>query len=116
MNNLWRERMQTFVAFVGPVVLVVPILYVNSLLVGEGTSEYWEFVKYNYLVFFGLPYAAFFAYYLVVALESSRGQIEVEFFQLKFKGAAGPLVFWLLIFLAVLLGFKLFWLGIPPGQ
>ena len=115
MNKTWREGIQTFIAVVGPVILVGPIVYVASLLVGGGTAEYWLFVKYNYLVFFGMPYAAFFAYYLVVTLESSRGPIEVEFFQLKFRGAAGPLVFWLLIFLAVLLGFKLFWQGVPPS-
>ena len=113
MNQFWRDRAHLLVAFIGPIIVVGPIVYVAALLVGDGSADYWKFVKHNYLIFFGMPYAAFFAYYLVITLESSRGPIEVEFFGMKFKGAGGPLIFWLLVFLSILLGFKLFWQGVP---
>ena len=112
MTQEWRTKVSRIVVLIGPFVLLGPIIYVAWLIVTPGTPrEYTAFVLQNYLVFFGMPYAAFFSYYLVSALESSRGPIEVEFVGFKFKGAAGPLVFWLLIFLSVQLGFKLFWLG-----
>jgi hypothetical protein len=100
-----------FFSVVGLGLLIAPIVYVAWLTTEKGAEAYWAFVQKNYVVFFGMPYAAFFAYYLVSVLETTRGDIEVEFFTLKFKGAAGPLVFWTLVFLAILLGFKLFWNG-----
>src|SRR4051812_40954181 len=48
----------------------------------------------------GLPFAALAALVIVVVLEISAGPIEFEGFGLKFKGAAGPVVFWILVFLA----------------
>lgn len=96
---------------IGLIVLLAPILYVARLLVGDSTSQYRAFVFKNYIVFFGMPYAAFFAYFLVTTVEASRGPIEVEIPGFKFKGAGGPLTFWILIFLSVLTGFKLFWHG-----
>jgi hypothetical protein len=112
MNSNFREKLQSMVALIGPIVLLTPIVYVASLLISDTTDEdYIDFVLRNYLTFFGMPYAAFFAYYLVVTIESGRGPIELEFGGLKFRGAAGPLIFWVLIFLSILLGFKLFWVG-----
>lgn len=101
-------------SMIGVALLITPIVYVAWLCTTNGAGDYWAFVQKNYLVFFGMPYAAFFAYYLVSVVETTRGDIEFEFFTLKFKGAAGPLVFWLLVFLAILLGFKLLWTG-PLG-
>ena len=116
MAREWQSQVSRVVAVVGPFVLLAPIIYVACLIVSSDTPpSYSAFVLQNYLVFFGMPYAAFFSYYLVSALESSRGPIEVEFVGFKFKGAAGPLVFWLLVFLSVQLGFKLFWLGNVSG-
>ena len=111
MTPVWRNKVSLAVAIVGPILLVAPLIYVARLLVTSATREYSAFVLQNYLIFFGMPYAAFFSYYLVSVLESSRGPIEVEFLGFKFKGAAGPLLFWILVFLSVLLGFKLFWQG-----
>lgn len=107
----WHARVRQAIIVIGPFVLLGPILYVAWFLVNGASNFYSSLVLRNYLVFFGMPYAAFFAYYLVITLESSRGPIELEFISLKFKGAAGPLVFWLLIFLSVQLGFKMFWVA-----
>ena len=107
----WQANSRTAIIIAGPLVLLGPIMYVAWLLVNDASVFYSSLVLRNYLIFFGMPYAAFFAYYLVITLESSRGPIEFEFMSLKFKGAAGPLVFWLLIFLSVQLGFKMFWVA-----
>jgi hypothetical protein len=109
MKEKWRDSVSNAVLILGPLALLAPIIYVAVLLVTSATDFYSGFVFQHYLVFFGMPYAGFFAYYLVTALESSRGPIEVEFVGFKFKGAAGPLVFWLLVFLSIQLGFSLFW-------
>lgn len=101
-------------ALLGLLLLLAPLAYVAWLLMSDSVDpSYEDLVLHNYLIFFGMPYAAFLSYYLVLVLESGRGPIEVDFVGMKFRGAAGPLIFWLLIFLAIQLGFKLFWVGVP---
>lgn len=111
MSERQKTGIRIAAKVVGIVVLLGPIIYVAQLLVGDSAKEYKAFVFQNYIVFFGMPYAAFFAYFLVVFVESSRGPIEVEFLSFKFKGAGGPLIFWILIFLSILAGFRMFWKG-----
>jgi len=98
--------------FVG---LMLPILFLGWWCYHDPCGFLTRILLRNYPTFFILPYGAFFAYFLVVTLEHSRGPIEAELMGLKFKGAAGPIVFWLLIFLALLLALKLLWIQ-PPGD
>ena len=112
MSTVWVQKVHRAIGIAGPIILIGPIIYVAWFLVTGASDFYSSLVLRNYLIFFGMPYAAFFAYFMVITLESGRGPIEVDFSGLKFKGAAGPLIFWLLIFLSVQLGFKLFWVGV----
>jgi hypothetical protein len=57
----------------------------------------------------GLPFAALAALVIVVILEISAGPVQFEGFGLKFSGAAGPVVFWILVFLAISASIKLLW-------
>lgn len=98
--------------FVG---LVAPIIFLAWWCYHDPCGFLTGIVLRNYTTFFILPYGAFFAYFLVVTLEHARGPIEAEFVGLKFKGAAGPIVFWLLTFLALLLALKLLWIQPESG-
>jgi len=57
----------------------------------------------------GLPLAAFVATCLVLLLEIREGSIEFEGLGFKFRGASGPIVLWVLCFLAITLAIKLLW-------
>lgn len=57
----------------------------------------------------GLPLAALTSLGLVLLLRFSAGPIEFEGFGFKFKGASGPLIFWILSFLAFTTAIKLLW-------
>jgi hypothetical protein len=57
----------------------------------------------------GLPAAALAALCLVVFLESSSGPIEFKGLGFKFKGASGPIVLWVLCFLAIAGAIQLLW-------
>lgn len=57
----------------------------------------------------GLPFAGLAALVVVVVLEISAGPIQFEGFGLKFSGAAGPVVFWVVVFLAIAASIKLLW-------
>jgi hypothetical protein len=58
----------------------------------------------------GLPAAALVALFLVLVLRMTDGPIEAEIGGLKFKGAAAPIVFWLLCFLSIAVAIKLLWI------
>lgn len=57
----------------------------------------------------GLPMSAIAALFIVLVLRIASGPIEVEVGPLKFKGAAAPVVFWLICFVAIALMIKLLW-------
>ncbi|HDH1436278.1 hypothetical protein [Klebsiella variicola] len=59
----------------------------------------------------GLPSAALASLWVVVFLENTSGPIEFEVLGVKFKGAAGPIVLWILSMLAISISIKLLWLS-----
>ena len=60
----------------------------------------------------GLPSAALASLCIVIFLESTTGPIEFEGFGFKFKGASGPIILWVICFLAIASAIKLLW---PAG-
>ena len=109
MTEQDEGRVRTAIRKWGFVGLLLPIAFTAIWCISAPKHFFTEFVFQNYVTFFILPYGAFFAYYLVLTLEHSRGPIEIEFMGLKFKGAAGPIIFWLLIFLALVLALNVLW-------
>ncbi len=63
----------------------------------------------HYVFFVGLPFAGLLAYFLVGTLENTRGKIEFEFIGLKFKGASGPIIMWVVVFLALVVSMRVVW-------
>jgi hypothetical protein len=57
----------------------------------------------------GIPMAAGSTFCLVNVLEAFSGRIEFEALGLKFKGASGPIVLWVLSFLAFVLAIRVLW-------
>jgi hypothetical protein len=112
MNANDENRVRTAIRKGGLIALLLPIAFAGIWCIWLPCHFFTGFIFQNYVTFFILPYGAFFAYFLVLTLEHSRGPIELDFMTLKFKGAAGPIVFWLMIFLALVLALKLLW--VPP--
>lgn len=57
----------------------------------------------------GIPLSAITAACLVFLLKSTTGPIEFEFMGFKFRGASGPIVLWVVCFLAMIFGLWLLW-------
>jgi hypothetical protein len=57
----------------------------------------------------GLPSAALASLCIVIVLEGTAGPIQLEGLGFKFKGAAGPIVFWMFCFLAITFAIHLLW-------
>jgi hypothetical protein len=57
----------------------------------------------------GLPCAAMGALILVLILRTVAGNIELKILGLEFKGASGPIIMWILCFLAMTLAINKTW-------
>ncbi|NNU66537.1 hypothetical protein G9X67_14760 [Rhizobium sp. WYCCWR 11152] len=60
-------------------------------------------------VIVGLPFAAAFSLFLVVFLRQTTGPIEAKVAGFEFKGQSGPVVLWILCFLAIAASIKILW-------
>jgi hypothetical protein len=69
-----------------------------------------DILRKQFAAVIGLPAAALVALFLVLVLRMADGPIETEIGGLKFKGAAAPIVFWLLCFLSIAVAIKLLWI------
>ncbi len=81
---------------------------VEYLLVSDPIST--ELVLRNFAAIIGLPMAAIGAFIVVVFLrQTHEGPIEFEGLGFRFRGASGPVVLWLVCFLAIAGAIKLLW-------
>lgn len=66
--------------------------------------------RQHYAAIFGLPGAALLSFILVVVFEARFDNIEMQIANLvKFRGASGPIVLWVLCFLSISLAIRLLW-------
>ena len=56
-----------------------------------------------------LPLAALASFCNVLILKVTDGPIEFEMIGMKFSGAAGPIIMWVISFLSMCLGIKILW-------
>ena len=93
------------------VALVLLLIYGAFLAASFVLQGGWlaTLLRDHYVFFVGLPFAALIAYVLVSLLENTRGKIELEALGVKFRGASGPLVMWVLVFLSLIVGIRLTW-------
>jgi hypothetical protein len=65
--------------------------------------------QHHYAVIFGLPGAALVSFILVIVFEVHFDKIDGVFSILKFRGASGPIILWVLCFLSIVSAMKLLW-------
>ncbi|KIG11221.1 hypothetical protein BurMR1_1881 [Burkholderia sp. MR1] len=87
-------------------VLVAGVIFGGTFIVGGAASMMQDPALYrlaldHFPAAIGLPAAALAALCIVVFLESSSGPIEFEGLGFRFKGASGPIILWVIVFLAI---------------
>ncbi|WFB46945.1 hypothetical protein [Vibrio coralliilyticus] len=58
----------------------------------------------------GIPGAMISSFVIVNVLEQVSGPIEFEGLDFRFEGASGPVVLWVMVFLAIVLSIKVLWI------
>jgi hypothetical protein len=91
------------IAFMGIIGLWLVALYHSVDIIRQ------ELLIQHYVAIVGLPTAAMAAFMLIFLFRQTSGPIELEGLGFKFKGAAGPIVLWMLAFLAMALALKVTW-------
>ena len=95
--------------------IVLGVICFSIYLAFIWSSFYWTggwistLFREHYVFFIGLPFAGFVAYFIVGTLENVRGQIEFEALSVKFKGASGPILMWVLVYLVLVLSITMVW-------
>lgn len=96
--------------------ILVPVvfgLYVISLLYHLGNAraqgQFSTLVLLHPAAMVGIPLAGISALCLVILLRSTSGPIEFKAAGVEFKGAAGPIIMWIMTFLAFVVSIKLLW-------
>ena len=110
--NELHSKLQRITTWVTLTFTTVFVLVVWGFMFYLGiTSPNWQpFVQEHFRALYGVPAAIGSALVLVIILRVAEGPIEFEApFGFKFKGASGPLVFWVFCFLAIAAAFWKLW-------
>jgi hypothetical protein len=79
-------------------------------LLTEWANPNWNKVAFNHFpATVGLPAAAAAAFAIVGVFRTTEGQIKFEIPGFKFEGAAGPIMMWIMCFLAIAAAIRLTW-------
>ncbi len=68
-----------------------------------------QVAKAHYAGAIGLPLMAIAALLIVSTFRITAGELDFELFGMRLKGAAGPVVLWVIVFLAMVLGVWVLW-------
>ena len=111
-RDFTHERLQLIASTVIVGVLTVFGCYLLYALTQfhKSPGDFWQkLVTDQFPVLVALPLAGLGSLFLTLVLRISAGPMEFEAASVKFKGAAAPIVFWVLCFLCCVLAIKLLW-------
>lgn len=104
-----RELSRWVVSLAALVLTAVFIIGGTITITGQDKAWIVDIVRAHFAATVGLPGAALVALCLVLFLEHTSGNIEFEGLGFKFKGASGPILLWMICFLAITVAIKLLW-------
>jgi hypothetical protein len=107
-EDSWLRKIMSWVA-VGLVTCMTIFFFVIVSRRGMEEHAWLKVTQDHFAAIVGLPASAVGALFLVLVLRMAEGPIEFEVGAVKFKGAAAPIVFWLLCFLGMASAIKMLW-------
>ena len=91
------------------VLTAVFMLYAYQFFVTRGDEKWNTLFFSQFKAIVGLPAAAAGAFIIVTLFRVSDGPIEMKGLGVEFKGASGPVILWILCFLAIVYAIHVTW-------
>jgi hypothetical protein len=110
VNASWEEKLRrtmSWVSLIGVAAFAIFFFYELAFISKLGLFDQ-LFLKHTPALV-GLPIASAASLALVLLLRTVSGEIQVSLLGFQFKGAAGPLVMWILCFLAMTVAIRYTW-------
>jgi hypothetical protein len=105
-------RLRTFATWAAVLVITL-VTIANIILVFrvflQDSAQFSQFVFQQVRAVVGIPMAAGSAFSVLLILEARLGHMEFEMPGIKFRGAAGPAVIWMFLFLAFVSAIRMLW-------
>jgi hypothetical protein len=95
------------------IVIAVSLLLTMFVLIVSVEEYRRQLISYTFAhapATLGIPFCAGTAMFVVLILRATQGPAEFEGLGFKFRGASGPIVMWVLCFLALVAATKLLWI------
>lgn len=109
-NDRLLQIFATAPRIIGLSILLLFVVSLLVLIVAEWNSaDVRALVMQHFLAIVGLPAGGIFAFLIVSTFETTSGNIEFETFGIKFKGAAGPILMWVIAYIAIVFSIHLVW-------
>jgi hypothetical protein len=80
-----------------------------ALAFGDPKNLLVDIIYQQSAVFIGVPWAGGASFIVVLSLRSTFGNVEFSIGFLDFKGASGPILFWILSFLVEIFAIHMLW-------
>lgn len=106
----WEERLRKWMSWTTTIGLALFTIVIGIMVVLAGFRGFWNVAVREHLPsVIGLPIAAISALVIVTVLRTVAGPIECKVLAFELKGAAGPIIMWMLCFLAMTLAIMKTW-------
>ena len=104
------ERLKIYLlCFIALTAVAIFVYCVMGMLEHSATAGLYtkDFFEKNLINILGPYFAMGTAFVVVFVYRTIEGQIKLEFGPLKFEGASGPIIMWVIVYLSVCLGVKM---------
>ncbi len=108
----FESRLKRATQIVAVVICVlITLLFIIFVGIHASGPNSWvvDIAKNHFAAVIGLPFAALLSFLVVTSLKISFGTIEFNGLGFTFRGASGPIVLWVVCFLAMTLAVRLLW-------
>jgi hypothetical protein len=107
------RRIASWVAIMGTCLLAAYffsfMIYHSCQKTSSEGSWFLQILEKHFAAALGVPLSAISSTCVILLLKATTGPIEFEGMGFKFRGASGPIILWILCFLAIILGVYLLW-------
>lgn len=107
----WEENLRNKIGWISTLsVLIFALIFFGRIAYLALVENYWKEISLDHFpTIVGLPAAAIASVFIVIALRTVAGPIELKIGSIELKGASGPTMLWLFCFLSICLAIRMTW-------